>query len=52
MYRDIVPQIKKLVTDTFRSVLTKIDPARLQNTFEVNLLNLFINLAFWLRFYD
>ena len=26
MYRDIVPQIKKLVTDTFRSVPDKIDP--------------------------
>lgn len=40
MYRDIVPQIKKLVTDTFRCSVTKIDPTRLQNTFEVsNLLN-------------
>jgi len=38
MYRDIVPQIKKLVTDTFKSVVTKIDPQRLQNTFEVSLL--------------
>ena len=29
MYRDIVPQIKKLVTDTFRCSVTKIDPTRL-----------------------
>ena len=36
MYRDIVPQIKKLVTDTFRCALTKIDPARLRNSFEVS----------------
>lgn len=35
MHRDIVPQIKKLVTDTFRSVVTKIDPERLQNGFEL-----------------
>ena len=29
MYRDIVPQIKKIVTDTFRAALPKIDPCRL-----------------------
>jgi hypothetical protein len=35
MYRDIVPQIKKLVGDTFRSVVHRIDPERLQNSFEL-----------------
>jgi hypothetical protein len=35
MFRDIVPQIKKLVTDTFRCGFTKIDPMRLQNSFEL-----------------
>lgn len=35
MYRDIMPQIKKLVTDTFRATCQKIDPARLQNSFEL-----------------
>jgi len=36
MHRDIVPQIRKIVGDTFKSVISRIDPARLQNTFEVS----------------
>jgi len=35
MHRDIVPQIRKIVGDTFKSVISRIDPARLQNTFEL-----------------
>lgn len=35
MYRDIVPQMKKLVSDTFRCAVGKIDPDRLHNTFEL-----------------
>ena len=52
MYRDVMPQIKKLITDTFRSVIGKIDPARLQNTFEVSSLQLNVFLAIWVRFHD
>jgi len=33
--RDIMPQIRKLVTDSFRAVYGKVDPARLHNTFEL-----------------
>jgi len=36
MSRDILPQMKKLVSDTFRSAVRKIDPDRLENTFEVS----------------
>jgi hypothetical protein len=35
VWRDLMPQIRKLVTDSFRSVFGKIDPCRLNNTFEV-----------------
>jgi len=31
----LIPQIRKLVTDTFRAVGDKIDPARLHNSFEI-----------------
>lgn len=34
-YRDILPQIKRLMTDSFRSVFGKIDPYRRMNTFEI-----------------
>ena len=51
MYRDIVPQIKKLVADTFRSVLLKIDPQRLQSTFEVSY-SWSNCLVVWLRLHD
>ena len=34
-YRDILPQIKRLMTDAFRSVYGKIDPYRRINTFEI-----------------
>ena len=37
MYRDIMPQITKLIADTYKAAFTKIDPARLQNTFEVSM---------------
>ena len=30
-----MPQIRKLVTDSYRSVYGKIDPGRLHNTFEL-----------------
>lgn len=30
-----MPQIRKLVTDSYRAVFGKIDPARLNNTFEL-----------------
>jgi Tubulin-tyrosine ligase family len=30
-----MPQIRKLVTDSYRAVFGKIDPARLHNSFEV-----------------
>lgn len=33
--RDIFPQIEKLVTDSFRSVIDKIDKNRLKNSFEL-----------------
>ena len=33
--RDLLPQMKKLVTDTFRAVYGKLDPKRRINTFEV-----------------
>ena len=36
MIRDLMPQIHKLMADTFKAAFTKIDPARLQNTFEVS----------------
>ena len=35
VYRHIMPQIRKLVTDSYRSVYGKIDPMRLHNTFEL-----------------
>ena len=34
--RDLLPQMKKLVTDCFRAVYGKMDPKRRINTFEVN----------------
>ena len=34
-YRDILPQIAKLVTDTFRAAYTKIDPYKRMNCFEL-----------------
>lgn len=34
-YRDILPQIRKLVCDSFRSVYGKIDPYRRKNSFEI-----------------
>lgn len=34
--RDIAPQIKKLTTDAFRAVWSKIDPHRRVNSFEVS----------------
>lgn len=37
-----MPQIRKLVTDSYRSVYGKIDPSRLHNTFEVWILVCFI----------
>eukprot|EP00347_Sterkiella_histriomuscorum_P023784 403333401 len=33
--RDLMPQIRKLITDSYRSVYAKIDPSRLHNTFEL-----------------
>ncbi len=36
VFRDLMPQIRKLVSDSYRSVYGKIDPGRLQNTFEVS----------------
>lgn len=35
MQRDIFPQIQKLIADTFRATFHKIDPTRLQNSFEL-----------------
>ena len=35
VFKHIMPQIRKLVTDSYRSVYGKIDPARLHNTFEL-----------------
>ena len=35
MSKHIIPQIKKLITDTYKSVCFKIDPLRLNNTFEI-----------------
>jgi len=35
IYRDILPQIKKLITDTMRAVYGKIDPHKRLNTFEI-----------------
>ena len=35
-YRDLFPQIKQLVTDTYRAVYTKIDPFKRDHTFEVS----------------
>lgn len=35
LIRDIFPQIQKLIADTFKAAFHKIDPARLQNTFEL-----------------
>lgn len=34
--RDLLPQMKKLVTDAFRAVYGKLDPKRRINTFEVD----------------
>ena len=33
--RDLFPQMERLVTDSFRSVGSKIDPNRIQNCFEI-----------------
>ena len=33
--RDLFPTIERLVTDSFRAVINKIDPQRLQNSFEI-----------------
>jgi len=33
--RDLMPQIRKLVTDSYRAAYGKIDPGRLHNTFEL-----------------
>lgn len=33
--RDLFPAMERLVTDSFRSVYNKIDPKRLQNSFEI-----------------
>lgn len=35
VFKHIVPQIRKLVTDSYRAVYGKIDPSRLHNTFEM-----------------
>jgi hypothetical protein len=35
VFRDLMPQIRKLVSDSYRAVYGKIDPGRLKNTFEV-----------------
>jgi tubulin monoglycylase TTLL3/8 len=35
VWRDIMPQIRKLVTDSYRAVYGKIDPFRLHNSFEL-----------------
>ena len=35
VFRDLMPQIRKLVTDSYRSVYRKIDPGRLRNSFEL-----------------
>ena len=35
VFRHLMPQIRKLVTDSYRSVYGKIDPMRLNNTFEL-----------------
>jgi len=34
-YRDIIPQMRKIITDTFKATYDKIDPARRQHTFEI-----------------
>lgn len=35
-----MPQIRRLVTDSYRAVYGKIDPGRLRNTFEVSIYRL------------
>jgi len=35
VFKHLVPQIRKLVTDSYRAVYGKIDPSRLHNTFEM-----------------
>lgn len=35
IFRDLMPQIRRLVADSYRAVSGKIDPDRLSNTFEV-----------------
>lgn len=34
-FKDLLPQMKKIVTDTFRAVYDVVDPWRRQNTFEI-----------------
>ena len=33
--RDLFPTMERLVTDSFKSVYSKIDPQRLNNSFEI-----------------
>lgn len=35
VHKHIIPQIKKLITDSFKAVCFKIDPMRLCNSFEI-----------------
>ena len=35
IYKHIIPQMKKLITDTFKAVCFKIDPMRLGHSFEI-----------------
>lgn len=37
VFRDLMPQIRRLVTDSYRAVYGKIDPGRLRNSFEVTI---------------
>ena len=52
MVRDLVPQIKKLITDTFRATVHKVDPDRLHNSFEVSLTSPLTPTAIRLRLHD
>lgn len=47
-FKHIMPQIKKLVTDTFRAAYGRIDPLKLNNTFEVSIHMYLYYIAVWI----
>lgn len=51
VYKHIMRQIKKIITDTFRATCFKIDPQRLHNSFEVMTIFILNLLVIWVRFH-